>query len=77
MFAEKDPLLTYNYVASVRAAYAGKDAQYELPKYSPLLGDLTNFPPTLIQVGSNEILRSDSEMLAKYMNKEFVNLTFR
>ena len=69
LYEDKDPLLTYNYVASVRAAYAGKDANYELPQYSPLLADLSGFPPTLIQVGSNEILRSDSEILAKNMTK--------
>ena len=68
-YADRDPLLTYNYVASVRAAYAGKDADYSLPQYSPLLADLGGFPPTLIQVGSNEILRSDSEQLAKNMTK--------
>lgn len=68
-YAEKDPLLTYNYVLSVRNAYAGEGADFSLPQYSPLLGDLSNLPPTLIQVGSNEILRSDSELLAKYMTK--------
>lgn len=68
-YADKDPMLTYNYVASVRNAYAGSDANYELPEYSPVLADLTGFPPTLVQVGSNEILRSDSELLAKNMIK--------
>lgn len=68
-YADKDPLLTYNYVASVRAAYAGKDADFELPQYSPLLADLSMIPPTLIQVGSNEILRSDSEQLARNILK--------
>lgn len=68
-YADKDPMLTYNYVASVRQAYAGDDVDYSLPQYSPLLADLTEFPPTLIQVGSNEILRGDSEHLAKHMNR--------
>ncbi len=68
-YADKDPMLTYNYVASARRAYAGEDADYSLPEYSPLLADLSNFPPTLVQVGSNEILRSDSEQLVKNMNK--------
>ncbi len=68
-YADKDPLLTFNYVASVRSAYAGKDADYSLPQYSPLLTDLKGFPPALIQVGSNEILKGDSEHLAKNMIK--------
>lgn len=35
------------------------------PKASPLLGDLSNAPPTLIQVGSHEVLRHDAEELEK------------
>ncbi len=68
-YADKDPMLTYNYVASVRTAYAGKEADFADYHYSPVLADLSYFPPTLIQVGSNEILRSDSEQLAKNMIK--------
>ena len=34
------------------------------PDLSPLLGDLADFPPTLIQVGDHEILYSDSASLA-------------
>ena len=68
-YADKDPLLTFNYVASVRSAYLGDDTDYENEKYSPLLTDLSDFPPTLIQVGSNEILKCDSERLSKYMIK--------
>ena len=34
---------------------------------SPLFGDLAGFPPTLIQVGGNELLYSDSERLAQRM----------
>lgn len=67
--ATKDPLLTYNYVLSVRRAYAGEDADFADVKYSPLLADFEGFPPTLIQVGSHEILKSDSVQLAKKMTK--------
>ena len=34
---------------------------------SPLFGDFTGFPPTLIQVGSNELLYSDAERLRDRM----------
>lgn len=63
-WADKDPLLTADYIRAVRGAYAG-DADYSSPDYSPINGDLSGWPPTLIQVGSNEILRSDSENLSK------------
>lgn len=54
-----DPVLTLNYIHAVREAYApGQDwSDFRL---SPLFGDLTGFPPTLIQAGTNELLLSDS-----------------
>lgn len=61
---EKDPMLSYEYIISVREAYVGND-DYSKPCYSPLLADLSGLPPMLVQVGSHEILRSDSESLAK------------
>lgn len=66
---EKDPTLTYEYVCSVRTAYAGADADFENPKLSPLLADLEGMPPSLIQVGSTEILKDDAEKLAKKLTK--------
>lgn len=71
-YAEKDPMLTYEYVVAARNAYAGiesKDCDFADAKYSPLLGDFLNMPPALIQVGSNEILRDDSEKLYKKYTK--------
>lgn len=66
--ADKDPLLTKEYIVAVRGAYGGEHADYNMAEFSPLLGDLSNFPPTLVQVGSHEILRSDSEALVKKIN---------
>ena len=63
---ELDPSITEDYIHAVRSAYAG-DADVEDPQLSPLFGDFTGFPPTLIQVGSNEILYSDSAMLRQRM----------
>ena len=60
---ESDPMLTPEYIEAVRRAYAG-DRDLHDPDLSPLLGDLGNFPPTLIQVGDHEILYSDSASLA-------------
>ena len=46
----------------MRGVYApGRD--FSVPELSPLFGDLRRFPPVLIQVGTNEILLSDSVQL--------------
>ena len=52
-----------------RSAYAGSETDYTDPFLSPLYGDLDDMPPTLIEVGSNEILRNDSEYLHKKLQK--------
>ncbi|MCM1046189.1 MAG: alpha/beta hydrolase [Candidatus Gastranaerophilales bacterium] len=72
---ELDPLLTPEYITAVRNAYAGEDADYALPQYSPLFADLSGLPPTLIQVGSNEILLSDSVRLAKALKQKNIPAT--
>ena len=61
-----DPALTPEYMAAVRAAYAG-DMDPSLPQFSPLFADFSGFPPTLVQVGTHEILFSDAERLAENM----------
>ena len=68
-YKDLDPILTMDYIEVVRKAYLQDDDDYKNPKYSPLFADLSGFPPTMIQVGSNEILRGDSEHLAKALHK--------
>ena len=53
----------------MRNAYAGGETDFSNPSLSPLFADMEGMPPTLIQVGSNEILRGDSENLYKKMHK--------
>ena len=60
--AELDPMLTPEYISAVTQAYA-PGMVLESPELSPVWGDLTSFPPTLIQVGTHEILYSDSVLL--------------
>ena len=64
--ADIDPVLTPEYMRAVREAYAGglDPAQ---PCLTPLNGDFAGFPPTLIQVGTHELLYSDAERLAGRM----------
>ncbi len=66
--AEIDPILNAAYLDEMIHNYA--DGQ-ELtnPYISPLFGDYAGFPPTYIQVGSNEILLDDSVMLYKKLLK--------
>ena len=64
--AELDPTITLDYIRAVREVYAGGQ-DLTSPLLSPLFGDFTGFPPTLIQVGSNEILYSDSLRLHQRM----------
>ncbi len=64
--APADPILTPDYVKAVRNVYA-PGADYTSPLLSPLFGDFRDFPPTLIQAGENEILRSDAERLRNRM----------
>lgn len=63
-----DPVLNAPYIDRMIQAYA-KDRDLEDPYISPLFGDFTDFPPTYIQVGSNEILLSDSTRLHEKMKE--------
>ena len=57
-----DPTLTRAYIQAVTSAYApGQDLSS--PDLSPLFGSFQDFPPVLIQAGTNEILLSDSVRL--------------
>ena len=67
-----DPMLTMDYVESVRAAFCGPRTDFDAPALSPLFADLRGLPPTLIQVGTNEILYSDSERLHGAMQAQNV-----
>jgi acetyl esterase/lipase len=70
-----DPMLTPEYIEAVRLAYArGEDLRS--PYLSPLFADLHGLPPTLIQVGSNEILYSDSEALGAKLLRSGVTCRF-
>lgn len=64
--ADIDPMLTMEYIRGVRSAYAG-GRDFADPSLSPLFADLSDFPPTLIQVGTHEILFSDAQRLHQRM----------
>jgi len=61
-----DPILTEEYIDRMIEAYA-KGQDLKNPLISPLYGNFEKFPPTYIQVGSNEILYSDATRLLERM----------
>ena len=64
--AESDPMLNADDVPAFAADYlAGADPRN--PYASPLYGDPSGLPPTLIQVGDDEILRDDAVRMADRM----------
>ncbi|HTV90451.1 MAG TPA: alpha/beta hydrolase [Stellaceae bacterium] len=64
--AAADPMMNADDVPQLAASYlAGADPRH--PYASPLYGDPTGLPPTLIQVGSDEILRDDAVRMAERM----------
>jgi epsilon-lactone hydrolase len=61
--AKADPMIRSDEAPRLAALYlAGADPR--TPYASPLYGDPADFPPTLIQVGSDEILLDDSVRMA-------------
>lgn len=67
LFGNTKESLIYNSVYP-----AGHDLKS--PYISPLFGDFTGFPPMLIQVGSNEMLLSDSVLVAEKAKKQGVKV---
>ena len=53
--------------------FAGSSERLQSPEISPLYGDFTGFPPTLIHCGASEILLSDSEGLERAMLRDGVD----
>jgi acetyl esterase/lipase len=69
-----DPMLYPEHLADYAAHYlAGADPRD--PYVSPLYGDPSGLPPTLLQVGSDEILRDDSVRMAERMRDAGCNVT--
>ena len=66
--AALDPVLDTAYIDRMRYAYAGS-RNLKNPMISPLYGDFEGFPPACIQVGTNEILLSDSVRLCQRMKE--------
>ena len=69
-----DPVLKSDDLGMLAAQYVdGADPRN--PYVSPLYGDPHGLPPTLFQVGSDEILRDDSERMAQRMREAGCEVT--
>lgn len=64
--AERDPMLVAEEVPRLARFYVPESEACN-PYASPLYGDPRGLPPTLIQVGSDEILRDDAVRMAEKM----------
>ncbi|WP_157391373.1 alpha/beta hydrolase [Nocardia terrae] len=70
----QDPIFTPAMINGISAEYlAGADPRN--PAASPLFGDLTGLPPLLVQVGSAELVLSDSERFAASARTAGVEVT--
>jgi monoterpene epsilon-lactone hydrolase len=74
--ADQDAIFTPDAIRGVGAAYLG-DADPRTPAASPLFGSMRGLPPVLIQVGSAEVLLSDSERLASAAADAGVDVTLQ
>ena len=72
--AGSDPMVKQDSIDRMAKLYLG-DAAATTPLASPLGADLAGLPPMLIQVGSEEVLLSDSTMLAARAGAAKVDVT--
>jgi len=70
-----DPMLTKGILQRGADAYRG-DIQSADARISPVLADLNGLPPTLIQVGSEEVLLDDASQLAKHLERSGVKVDY-
>ena len=73
--ATVDPLIHKAYLEELADAYSPGPLSRNNPLISPLFADLRGFPPTLIQVGSDETLLDDAVRFARALGLADANVT--
>ena len=73
--AAVDPLIHKEYLKELADTYLSAGMDRQDPRVSPLYADLRNFPPMLIQVGSEETLLDDATRLAARAGVADVSVT--
>jgi acetyl esterase/lipase len=71
----RDPMISREGIVGVAAAYLGN--QPDNPLASPVRADVSGLPPMLIQVGSEEVLLSDSTAFANNAAMTGIDVTLR
>ena len=74
--AERDPFLTTVNLRADAELYL-QGASPTDPSASPILADLSGLPPTLVQVGTEEIIYDDSADFARLAREQGVEVEFR
>jgi epsilon-lactone hydrolase len=72
--ADKDPMIVVDPLNGMAKLYAADEA-LDNPLVSPLYGDYSGLPPTLIQVGDHEVLLDDSRRYAERAKAAGVDVT--
>jgi monoterpene epsilon-lactone hydrolase len=70
-----DPIIHKGYLGELVEAYLPPGMDRKDPRVSPLYADLTGFPSTLIQVGSDETLLEDATRFAAAAGAAAVSVT--
>lgn len=73
--SDVEPVLSSSGAEDRALRYAGDPSNLEHPYVSPIYADLTELPPTLIQVGTEEILLDDSTIIADRMRDAGVDVS--
>lgn len=71
---EIDPLFGNTKESLIYSTAYRRDEDPQNPYLSPLFGDFTGFPPMLIQVGTHEMLLSDSKLVAQKAHHQGVKV---
>ncbi len=72
-----DALLSIEALESGIEFYVPKHLDRSLPPISPIFGDLEGLPPTLVQIGSKEILLSDAQRFEEKAKAAGVNVSYK
>ena len=72
-----DPIIHKAYLEELATAFLPSGVAHNDPRISPLFSDVTGFPPTLSQVGSNETLLDDATRFAAALGAADVPVTLQ
>lgn len=74
---QHDALLSIEALQTGIGYYLPKDVDPSKPEVSPLFGDLKGLPPTLVQIGSKEILLDDAKRFTSKAKDAHVDVEFK